>query len=112
MPAIRGSEDASREPAHLFFAADHEIHDTRILDLPEIAMAMIAARIAEGAPIRRTVIEIIRNVFTSSMGIEDLHRLPDTDPILEDQLDRLLADPVVVDRVVLVVLDVVEGDQP
>jgi hypothetical protein len=107
LPANRGSEDAGREPAYLSFTEDHEIRDARILEMAETAMVEIAARLAAGDPVQPTVIEVIREVFTSGISAEDLHRLPGTD---EELLDRQLADPAVIDRVIAVVLDAIEDE--
>jgi hypothetical protein len=82
--------------------------DARRAELAALAVALIAARVERGDAVRAAVVDVIAMLFGSGTAAEVLDRMPGQDSGDHDLVKARLADPGTVDRIVAVVLDLLE----
>lgn len=104
LPAARGGAEATRETPHLALTDRHEADDARLKELAALAVAGIEARIGRGEEQRSAVAAVLRIVFGSGTGAEDLDRTPGSG-VDDERITALLADPAAIDRITNAVLE-------
>lgn len=107
----RADTDEAREPEPLRFAEPDEQGQTLLMELASTAIDRIARLLAEGAPARETVAEVLGAVFgaDADSAAEELERVPDGGRGLSprERAEQLMLDPEVFERVVAEVLRIV-----
>jgi hypothetical protein len=84
------------------------VDDARRVELAALAVALIAARVERGDDTRAAVVGVIATVFGSGTAAEVLDRMPGHGGDDPELIEARLADPRTVDRIVAVVLELLE----
>lgn len=83
--------------------------DARRAELAALTVALISARVERGEDLRAAVVDVVATVFGSGTAAEALDRMPGQAGLDDAELVQArLADPQNVDRIVAVVLGLLE----
>jgi hypothetical protein len=82
--------------------------DARQAELAALAVDVVAARLERGDDPRTAVVEVVETLFGAGTAADVLDRMPGQDGVDHDIITARLADPRTVDRIVAVVLDLLE----
>jgi hypothetical protein len=96
------------EPWSAVRARQQDADDDVLLDLAADAVGEIALRLRLGHDPRTAVIDVLMALFGPGTGAEGLDRLPGETSGVDEVVLALLADPAAIDRITLVVLDLIE----
>jgi hypothetical protein len=111
VPAQRGDPDRIAEPTPLPLVERHEADDARLRTLAGLAVEAIEAGIARGGAPSTVVEDVLKLTFGADTGARDLDRPPSAAMPDDERAAALIADPVVLDRVVATVLRILDpGD--
>jgi hypothetical protein len=110
LPAQRGGSDRVLDPAPLPLVERYEVDDARLRALATVAVDAIEARIARGEAADSVVVSVLTEAFGGGTGRYDLDRVPERTLPDDERVLTLMTDPVVVDRVVATVLDIIAID--
>jgi hypothetical protein len=103
VPAPRGDSDLT-EATPLPLVDRHEVDDARLRALASVAVEAIEAGIASGGAPTTVVKKVLKVTFGGGTGARDLDRPPFAAVADDERAAALVADPVVVDRVVAAVM--------
>jgi hypothetical protein len=84
------------------------VDDARRVELAALAVALITARVERGGDVRAVVVDVIATVFGSGTAAEVLDRMPGQGGDDSELIEARLADPRTVDRIIAVVLELLE----
>ncbi|HTJ72125.1 MAG TPA: hypothetical protein VL551_31580 [Actinospica sp.] len=111
VPAQRDETDSAREPDYLRFTEPDDEAQALLTELAGAAIETIAARLADGAPARETVADVLGTVFGAGTGAEEMDHVPDGGRLgPRERAAHLLLDPEILDRVVAAVLQILGVD--
>jgi hypothetical protein len=109
LPAQRGDADRTVEPTPLSLVERHEADDARLRALASLAVEAIEAGIARGGAPSTVVEGVLKVTFGADTGAQDLDRPPSAAVPDDERAAALVADPVVLDRVVATVLRIIDA---
>lgn len=103
----RDSIEPFLDPSELARAA-HVADDARRAELAALAVTIVAARVERGDDPRTAVVDAVTVLFGSGTGSESIDRLPGQDCTDDEKVMARLADPATIDRIVAVMLELLQ----
>ncbi|MDT5029032.1 MAG: hypothetical protein QOE61_5458 [Micromonosporaceae bacterium] len=106
LPAQYSYSEQESESLQLALIDRDEMDDARLADLASTAVAAIEAQLRRGADPRDAVQTVLRTVFGSGTGAEELDRVPRRGPGDAERVAAMLADPATIERITAAALDI------
>lgn len=107
LPAPRAGTGPARETTHLQLATPDEVDDARLTELASVAVTAIEAQLRRGADPRCAVVAVLRSVFDTGTGAEEMDRPPGRGPAPDERVAALLADSATIDRIAGAVVELI-----
>ncbi|WFE22375.1 hypothetical protein O7621_03210 [Solwaraspora sp. WMMD937] len=107
LPAARTGTAPARETDHLQPRRPDEADEARLTELASVAVTAIEAQLRRGADPRCAVVAVLRSVFDTGTGAEEMDRPPGGGPAADERVAALLADSAAIDRIANAVVELI-----
>ncbi|MGC5052846.1 hypothetical protein ACLQ2S_15495 [Micromonospora sp. DT48] len=106
-PVLAVPGDGVTDPQPLVPVGPQERDEARLADLASAAVEAINHGLRDGGDPRETVVEVLRMVFGSDIGSEEIDRVPGETAATDERVSALLANDATVRRIVDDVLHII-----